>query len=82
MLENIWSELTYNQKKEIGKYALVFTGGVLTGLLINKFLNDSLEKINKRSRDYTSSVKNQIDIRDLEDDIVFDEDAVEDVIEK
>ena len=22
MLENIWSELTYNQKKEIGKYAL------------------------------------------------------------
>lgn len=82
MLENIWSELTYNQKKEIGKYALVFTGGVLAGVLINKFLESSMEEINKRKMEYESSTKNQIDIRDLEEDIVVDEDTVEDVIEK
>ena len=34
MLENIWSELTYNQKKEIGKYKLSF----ITPYLLNQSL--------------------------------------------
>lgn len=82
MLEKVWTKLSDNQKKEIGKYALVFTGGVLAGLLINKFYEDSMGEINKRNIDFGSSGKNQIDITDLEDDILIDEEAVEDVIEK
>lgn len=82
MLEKVWTELSYNQKKEIGKYALVFTGGVLAGLLINKFYDDSMAEINKRSVDYGSTEKIQLDITNPEDDIIIDEDAVEDTIEK
>jgi len=82
MLEKVWTELSYNQKKEIGKYALVFAGGVLAGLLINKFYEDSMEEINKRSVDYGSTEKIQLDITNPEDDIIIDEDVVEDTIEK
>ncbi len=76
MFENILSELTYSQKKEIGKYALVFTGGVITGFVLKKVLETSMDEINKK-RD-GDDILNQIDISDLDDEIVLDEDVVED----
>ncbi len=76
MLEKFWSELTYSQKKELGKYALVFTGGVITGFVLKNVLDSSIDEFNKKASDSRSTV-NQIDIQDWDDEIIFDDDVVE-----
>lgn len=74
MLENIWSELTYNQKKEIGKYALVFCGGAVAGFLIKKTVDTYLGDMSKETDILEDEKKNEIDIDDLNDEILLDED--------
>lgn len=74
MLENIWSELTYNQKKEIGKYALVFCGGAVAGFLIKKTVDTYLGDMSKEIDILEDEKKNEIDIDDLNDEILLDED--------
>lgn len=74
MLENIWSELTYNQKKEIGKYALVFCGGAVAGFLIKKTVDTYLGDMSKEIDKLEDDKKNEINIDDLNDEILLDED--------
>lgn len=74
MLENIWSELTYNQKKEIGKYALVFCGGAVAGFLIKKTVDTYLGDMSKEIDKLEDEKNNEIDIDDLNDEILPDED--------
>lgn len=74
MLENIWSELTYNQKKEIGKYALVFCGGAVAGFLIKKTVDTYLGDMSKEIDKLEDEKNNGIDIDDLNDEILPDED--------
>ena len=74
MLENIWSELTYNQKKEIGKYALVFCGGAVAGFLIKKTVDTYLGDMSKEIDKLEYEKNNEIDIDDLNDEILLDED--------
>ena len=74
MLENIWSELTYYQKKEIGKYALVFCGGAVAGFLIKKTVDTYLGDMSKEIGILEDEKKNEIDIDDLNDEILLDED--------
>ncbi len=74
MLENIWSELTYNQKKEIGKYALVFCGGAVAGFLIKKTVDTYLGDMSKEIDKLEDEKNNEIDIDDLNDEILLDED--------
>ena len=74
MLENIWSELTYNQKKEIGKYALVFCGGAVAGILIKKTVDTYLGDMSKEIDKLEDEKNNEIDIDDLNDEILPDED--------
>lgn len=73
MLENIWSELTYNQKKEIGKYALVFCGGAVAGFLIKKTVDTYLGDMSKEIDKLEDEKNNEIDIDDLNDEILPDE---------
>lgn len=79
MLKNIWSELTYNQKKEIGKYALVFCGGAVAGFLIKQTVDTYLDSVSKEMSKLEEKNKNQIDIADLEDEILLEEDSFEDI---
>lgn len=74
MLENIWSDFTYNQKKEIGKYALVFCGGAVAGFLIKKTLDTYLGDMSKEIGKLEDEKKNEININDLNDEILLDED--------
>ena len=74
MLENIWSELTYNQKKEIGKYALVFCGGAVAGFLIKKTVDTYLGDMSKEIDKLEDEKNNEIDTDDLNDEILPDED--------
>ncbi len=74
MLENIWSELTYNRKKEIGKYALVFCGGAVAGFLIKKTVDTYLGDMSKEIDKLEDEKNNEIDIDDLNDEILPDED--------
>ena len=79
MLEKILSELTYNQKKEIGKYALVFCGGAVAGFIIKQTVDTYLDSMSKEMSKLEEKNKDQIDISDLEDDILLEEDIFEDI---
>ena len=79
MLEKILSELTYNQKREIGKYALVFCGGAVAGFIIKQTVDTYLDSMSKEMSKLEEKNKDQIDISDLEDDILLEEDIFEDI---
>jgi len=73
MLENIWSELSYNQKKQLGKYALVFCSGVAAGLLIKKTSEVILEDFNDKTLQSEDNLENQVYVVDSDDGTIFDE---------
>jgi hypothetical protein len=79
MLKNILSELTDNQKKEIGKYALVFCGGAIAGFIIKKTLDTYLDDMSEEINKIENENKNQIDISDLDDEILLEEDVLNDI---
>ncbi|WP_461435762.1 hypothetical protein [Methanosphaera sp.] len=74
MLEKFLSELTSNQKKEIGKYALVFCGGAVAGFLIKKTVDTYLGDMSKEIDKLEDEKNNERDIDDLNDEILPDED--------
>lgn len=74
MLEKILSELTYNQKREIGKYALVFCGGAVAGFIIKQTVDTFLDSMSKETSKLEDNNKKQIDIADLDEEILPDED--------
>ena len=79
MLEKIWYGLTNNQKKEIGKYALVFCGGALAGFVIKKTVDSYLEDMSSEISKLEGTDKKEIDIDDLKDEIILDEDILDDI---
>lgn len=77
MLEKLYSELTYDQKKEIGKYALVFCGGAVAGFIIKQTVDTFLDSMSNEMSKLEEKNKKQVDIADLDEEILPEEDIFE-----